>query len=89
MTKIFNYSLLLLFVFSCNLFFSQGISPNEIKNMKVNELTNKDIKAIKEEMNSKNMTMNELENIAIVNGMSASDFSILKVKIENYAPEVN
>jgi protein involved in polysaccharide export with SLBB domain len=90
MLRIYKKNLLLIcLVTSSFLSFSQGISPNEIKNMKVNELSNAEVLKIKNEMNSKNMSMNALENLAIANGMSASDFSILKNRIENVAPEVN
>jgi protein involved in polysaccharide export with SLBB domain len=90
MLSTFKKNLLLIcFITSSFFSLSQGISPNEIKNMKVNELTNAEVIKIKKEMNSKNMSMNALENVAIANGMSASDFSILKNKIESIEPEVN
>lgn len=84
-----NNLLLICFLTISNLFFAQNLSPDEIKNMNVNKLTNSEVLKIKNEMNSKNISMNDLENNAIKNGMSSSDFLILKNRIESIDPNVN
>jgi protein involved in polysaccharide export with SLBB domain len=90
MLTIFRNSLLLLsFLVTSFLTLSQGISANEIKDLNVDQLSKAEVVKIKNEMNSKNMSMNTLENVAILNGMSATDFSILKNRIESLDAEVN
>jgi protein involved in polysaccharide export with SLBB domain len=88
MSKILNYSLLFLLVFSCDLYFAQVISPDNIGSLKVNELGKKEIQKIKDEMDKQGVSLGALEEIAIANGMSALDFETLKGKIEFIEPEV-
>ncbi len=64
-------------------------SINDIKNIKVNDLSNSDIVKIKNEMDKQNMSLSTLENLAITNGMTAMDFSVLKGRIETLTPNVN
>lgn len=90
--KLRNHLHLLLFMlvlFISNNGLSQGLTPDAIRNIKVNELTNEQVLKIKDEMNKQNLTMPMLENLAITNGMSATDFATLKTRIEAVSPKVN
>lgn len=69
--------------------FSQSLSINDIKNIKVQELNDSDINRLRDEMNQKNISMSSLENLAVTNGMSATDFAILKTKLENVNQKTN
>lgn len=60
-----------------------------MRSLEVNELSTKDVEAIKMEMDKQNMTFATLESLAISNGMSPTDFQTLKTKIENLGPTVN
>lgn len=76
------------FIFLCFLFYSNSFSqgffaPANIKNIRVQELNENEIKQIKAEMDKQNMSIETAENLAITNGMSPSDFATLKLKIEN------
>jgi protein involved in polysaccharide export with SLBB domain len=69
---------------STSYYLSQGLfSPSNIKNIKVQELNEQDIKQIKSELDKQKMSIETAENLAITNGMSPSDFATLKMKIEN------
>lgn len=69
-------------------FFAQSLSPEYIRSLKVNELSTKDVENIKSQMDKQNVSLAALENLAISNGMSPTDFSILKTRIESLSPEV-
>lgn len=57
------------------------------KNINVANLSNAQINQIRSEMTRRNMSMSDLENEARNNGMSATDFTILKSRLEAVAPE--
>ncbi|MCE3296496.1 MAG: kpsD [Crocinitomicaceae bacterium] len=88
LTKGFFAGLLVLFILSGSVF-SQSLTPTYIRNVKVSQLSDSEIRVIKKEMDKNNMSMATLENLAITNGMSPSDFVTLKTRIEALAPEVN
>lgn len=77
-----------LFIVSLTFISSQTLTPGNIKNINVSGLSNEDVLRIKSEMEKTNMSMPTLENMALSNGMTATDFSILKTKIENVSPTV-
>lgn len=60
---------------------AQFFSPANIRNVKVAELSNKDIERIKGEMDKQNISIEAAEGIAVSNGMSAQDFAVLKTRI--------
>ena len=83
---------LFLFVFvllSSTCFFSQSMGINDIKNIKVQELNETDVLRLRDEMNQKNISISTLENLAVTNGMSATDFAILKTKLESVNQKTN
>lgn len=86
--KGFFAALFVLFILSGNAF-SQTLSPANIRNIKVGQLSDNEVKQIKTEMDKKNMSMATLENLAITNGMSANDFALLKTRIEAISPIIN
>ena len=68
---------------------SQGIiSPKNIKNIRVQSLSDAEIEKIRGEMSKQNISIDQLETMAISNGMSPTDFSVLKARIENKSPSV-
>ncbi|TNE53558.1 MAG: sugar transporter [Bacteroidetes bacterium] len=70
--------------FSFSVLRSQSlISPDKIKNIKVQSLTEAEVNKIKDEMKRQSISMEELEAMAISNGMPPGDFSILKSRLEN------
>jgi protein involved in polysaccharide export with SLBB domain len=82
-----NNLVLTAFLFLTIITFSQVISPTQIKNIKVNELTNLEVLNIKNEMSRQNMSMTTLESLALSNGMNSMDFATLKSRIENFKPD--
>ena len=86
--KGFFAGLFVLFILSGNTF-SQTLSPANIRNIKVSQLSDSEIRQIKNEMDKKNMSMSTLENLAITNGMSPTDFATLKSRIDAITPQVN
>lgn len=69
--------------------FSQTLSPDFIRSVKVSSLSNEEIIKIKSEMDKQSMTMATLENLAISNGMSAVDFSVLKTRLDGLSSNVS
>ncbi|MGV3629858.1 MAG: SLBB domain-containing protein [Bacteroidota bacterium] len=69
--------------------FSQTLSPANIRNLKVSQLSDSEVRQIKNEMDKNNMSMSTLENLVIANGLSSADFATLKTRLESITPEVN
>lgn len=66
-----------------NSVFSQGnIDLNKINQIKVQNLSDEEILKLKNEIKKTNTSMEVLENHAISSGMTASDFQILKSRLE-------
>lgn len=81
------------FVFIFILFFSNtysqnkiSLSPKDISTINVQKLTDEDIKNISLEMDKRKLSIQDLETLALSNGMSPSDFNSLKLKIESLKP---
>ena len=85
-----KYLFFLFLVLSTSTFiFAQSLSSNDIKNIKVQELNETDVLRLRDEMNQKNISMSTLENLAVTNGMSVTDFAILKTKLESVNQKTN
>ncbi|MES2590093.1 MAG: SLBB domain-containing protein [Bacteroidota bacterium] len=88
MTNLRTLFLFVLLLISLNVS-AQSLSPEYIRNVKVNDLSNSDIVKIKNELDKQNMSFDTFETLAITNGMSPTDFSILKTRLQNLTPEIN
>lgn len=89
LTRNLLFFLFFSFISFNNQLFAQTISPDFIRKVKVSDLTNDEVVKIKAEMDKQNMSMATFENLAISNGMSATDFSTLKTRIEGLNSNVN
>jgi protein involved in polysaccharide export with SLBB domain len=65
------------------------INNTDFSTLKVERLTNAQIRNIKSEMDRSNTSFETLENIASAKGMKSTDFELLKNRIQNEAPELN
>lgn len=65
------------------------LNVSDISQVKVEQLTEGEIKQLRAEMEKKNISIDALQKIATEKGMKASDFSILKNRLENEAPPSN
>lgn len=79
------FSVLVMFLLAGSLY-AQQVSLSNLKNVKVSELSDQDIQDIHSEMNSRNMSFSTMEKLALTNGMSPTDFSILKARLEALEP---
>ena len=61
---------------------SQSLTPSGIKSIQVQSLSENEVLKIKAEMEKQNMSISVLENLALSNGMSPSDFLILKTRLD-------
>lgn len=66
---------------------AQILSPANIRNINVSGLSNQEVEQIKKEMDKQNMSIETAENLAISNGMTAQDFSILKIRLAAITPQ--
>lgn len=93
MTRLIRVNLqffaLFIFFFAAQSTLAQSLSPANIKNIKVQSLTEDDLNKIRAEMQKQKLGMPELENLAIANGMSPTDFATLKARLENSSPQVS
>lgn len=71
-----------------NNLFSQ-INTIDFNKLKVEQITPSEILKIKNEMVKNNLTIDDLEKLAITKGMKANEFSLLKVKLETEVPKSN
>ncbi|MBI2259892.1 MAG: SLBB domain-containing protein [Flavobacteriia bacterium] len=85
-TKALYILIICLFVINFHSFSQGFINPNSIKNIKVQSLSDSEISQIRKEMDKEKMSIEQLENLAITNGMSATDFATLKLRLENKKP---
>lgn len=83
-----NFIIIFLCLFYISNLFSQSFfSPANIKNIRVSNLSDSEIKQIKAEMDKQNLSIETAENLAISNGMSPTDFATLKLRLESLQPE--
>lgn len=75
-------------VFLTGFSYSQSLSPAGIRNIKVEELSSAEIAKIKAEMQKENMSLQQLEDLALANGMTPANIAILKSRLENFSPEM-
>lgn len=80
------FTILFFFCFSIVQIGAQNINAASIKNINVQSLTEQEIIKIKSEMDKQNMSIKELENLAIANGISPADFIILKTRLDQVGP---
>lgn len=66
---------------------AQILSPANIRNINVANLSNQEVEQIKKEMDKQNMSIETAENLAIANGMTAQNFSILKARLAATTPQ--
>lgn len=66
---------------------AQVLSPANIRNINVANLSNQEVEQIKKEMDNQNMSIETAEGLAMANGMTAQDFSILKARLAATAPQ--
>lgn len=82
---------LLLGTLICALFINstkaQTLSPTNIRNINVANLSNQEVEQIKKEMDKQNMSIDAVESLAMANGMTAQDFSILKARLAATTPQ--
>jgi protein involved in polysaccharide export with SLBB domain len=88
MNKFLRFLLLALLLFISFIHFTQSISPDELRNLDVNNLSNDKVKDIKLKLEKENKSISDLESMAIGSGMTAANFQILKTRIETIDPVV-
>lgn len=77
----------LVLVLFANVASAQFFSPANIRSVDVSSLSNNDIEKIKNEMDKQNMSIETAESLALSNGMSAQNFSILKTRLAAHTPQ--
>ena len=58
------------------------LNMNDLSAVKVDNLSEADVVKIKTQLQSKSMTLNQLEPIALSKGMSAAEFAKLRARID-------
>ncbi|KDN55331.1 polysaccharide biosynthesis/export family protein [Flavobacterium seoulense] len=58
------------------------LNMNDLSSVKVDNLSEADVVKIKTQLQSKSMTLNQLESIALSKGMSSAEFSKLRARID-------
>ncbi len=71
-----------------NNLFSQ-INNIDFNKLKVEQITPPEILKIKNEMVKNNLSIDDLEKLAMSKGMKANEFSLLKIKLETDVPKTN
>jgi protein involved in polysaccharide export with SLBB domain len=78
--------LIILFLLGTSLSFSQTnldvFNLSNLSSVKVSSLTDKDIEKVKTEMQKRNISLFDLEKMALAKGMSPTEFAVLKQRIQ-------
>jgi protein involved in polysaccharide export with SLBB domain len=87
---VFIFVILIISIQSSNIFGQQSfLNTANFSQLKVEQLTTQQIQEIKSEMDRNNTSFDVMEKIAIAKGMSSTNYSLLKNRIENEAPNTN
>lgn len=65
------------------------LSTTDFSKLDVEKLTEAEVQKIRDEINKKNISFETMENVAVSKGMSASNFSVLKNRIQSEVPKSN